>query len=225
MNVYNILKNETSKNLFYFGVLLFIVIFISNKYTITINLFIILILYYTIINIFYTYNQENKINKNKELEIKNKEFPEIKSESIKDLLFYLKTLKEFSKLNYEKLIILFINFDILYNNCITDNNLINSNYSILYDLKLNIINLLNSYKLNGYILDNLDDIVVSTNNILNKYLSNLNNINDKYLYYNGYNIDTKKLNNTKVSAYNLLNYQNENINGIELVNINNLLSL
>ena len=225
MNVYNIITNETSKNLFYFGILLFIVIFISNKYTITINLFILLILYYIIINIFYTYNEENKLNKNKEFEIKNKEFPDIKSENIKDLLFYLKTLKEFSKLNYEKLKILFINFDILYNNCITNNNLINSNYSILFDIKINIINLLNSYKLNGYSLDNLDDIVVRTNNILNKYLSNLYNINDKYLYYNGYNINTKIINNQKVSSYNLLNYQNENIKGIELVNINNLLSL
>jgi hypothetical protein len=223
---YNIINKEENKNVFIIGIGIFIVFILSNYYNITFSLFIGLIFYAIIVSYFYTKHKNTQIDTQEKLDIQKKYIKDIQKENIVDFLFYLKSYEIFSKAIYLDIETLFKNFINLYDSCIINNDLINEYFSTMVDLKINILKKIKSFDLNGYHYFsnkiNLEDMQNRAENILDNYLEELILINNKNIYYNGYNITTVKDLNQKVLPHNYMEYQNENVKGIQMFDINNL---
>jgi hypothetical protein len=223
---YNIINKEENKNVFIIGIGIFIVFILSNYYNITFSLFIGLIFYAIIVSYFYTKHKNTQIDTQEKLDIKKKYIKDIQKENVVDFLFYLKSYEIFSKAIYLDIETLFKNFIILYDDCIINNDLINEYFSTMVDLKINILKKIKSFDLNGYhnFSDkiSLEDMQNRAENLLDNYLEELILINNKNIYYNGYNITTVKDLNQKVLPHNYMEYQNENVKGIQMFDINNL---
>ena len=79
----------------------------------------------------------------------------------------------------------------------------------LFNLKIQVINRIENLSLMG-----AEDLTIIKNNLqelLNKKLEELQLIHDKYIYYNGYDIHTKNINEKQF--YIQYDYKSENIRG------------
>lgn len=215
--IYDIINNENNKTLFLYGLLLFFVIFIFKNKQFSSGLLIGLIIYIIIVNYSYTYNTENILNDKKKEEIKieniNTEYNEIKMyPEFVDFLFYLKPYESYNESLYLKITQLLNQFLILYENCILKNELINDYYITLLNLKIQILNRIENLSLMG--AENLEEIKDNLQIILNKKLEELQLIHDKYIYYNGYDINTRNINSKQLTIQK--DYKTENIRGYQV---------
>ena len=215
--IYDIINNENNKTLFLYGLLLFFVIFIFKNKQFSSGLLIGLIIYIIIVNYSYTYNTENILNDKKKEEIKieniNTEYNEIKMyPEFVDFLFYLKPYESYNESLYLKITQLLNQFLILYENCIIKNELINDYYMTLFNLKIQLLNRIENLSLMG--AENLEEIKDNLQIILNKKLEELQLIHDKYIYYNGYDINTKNINSKQLNIQQ--DYKTENIRGYQV---------
>lgn len=215
--IYDIINNENNKTLFLYGLLLFFVIFIFKNKQFSSGLLIGLIIYIIIVNYSYTYNTENILNDKKKEEIKiesiNTEYNEIKMyPEFVDFLFYLKPYESYNESLYLKITQLLNQFLILYENCIIKNELINDYYITLLNLKIQILNRIENLSLMG--AENLEEIKDNLQIILNKKLEELQLIHDKYIYYNGYDINTRNINSKQLTIQK--DYKTENIRGYQV---------
>ena len=110
-----------------------------------------------------------------------------------NLLFFLNDEKINNQSNYQIIIKLIEYFISNYEACLIDNSLANTLYSNNLLYKIKIMNLLNCFSLNNsncLFLHKLNKIIIKFNSILDFYLNKMILIKKKYLYYNGYNINT-----------------------------------
>lgn len=215
--MYNILNYQEPQTIFCYGFLLVIFIFVSLKINFNYSILIGLIFYSILIYYLYTNNNVKNIDEFKKLNSKYellntgnnilKKYP-----NIIDLLFYMSELKSVSPSIYFEIQTLFENFIILYEACLQDINLINANYITLMTTKNKILYSINQYTFN--LLTNVESVKLyetrkTVENILNSYLKELNLIQQKDIYYNGYNTKTNPAPISNILPSNFLDFQNQ----------------
>ncbi len=228
--LYNIINSQDPKQVFLYGVIIVIIIFISTKIIYNTNILIGLIFCSLIIGYLYTYRKYNIISDEQKFKEK---FNFIctsdnilnKYPKIVDLLFYLENFKYKDIQNYNEIIDSFQNFCKIYEYCLIDYNLINQNYPKLIDLKDQILNQINNFI---FIYGNTKYEIIlikqqkSAEKIIDDLLNNLVIIFKKKIYYDGYNNGTKILDYTNVLPYNIF-YQDNYKDTNNQYNISNLI--
>ena len=207
---YDIINNENQQVIFNYCVLFILIIYIFQYQTINISILFGIILFYCILSYYYNYRKSNnleneKINKNKFEKIQTNNNILSKYTDINDLLFYFLNFKDFSVVKYNQIILLFSNFITLYEVYIIQPDLINNNYNTFIDLQHKIIDTIEEYKFivfdNTY-YDIIDKTKNNANEILKKYINEINILHKKNVNLNGYNINTKILNKNIVKPIN-----------------------
>lgn len=229
--LYNILNFQDPQTLFFYGILLIIFLILFSYIEINISILIGLLFYSILIYYLYTNKEINNIDNFTKLTSKFnsidtftdiiKNYP-----SIIDLLFYMRDFKHHSINIYNDILIQFENFLILYESCLEDINLINNNYSTLQTIKNKILYKIETFNYNTQNQNYSKKIFLikkKTQEILNKLLQQLIIIQQKNLYYNGYNINTNIIDNNNILAQNFLDTQNEYIRNNKLFDIQNFL--
>jgi hypothetical protein len=233
MNIYEIIHNTNSKMLYNYVILIAIIIFMCKNISVSSGIILGLTLMCVYLLYMYQYNEKNIITnaqreklKYEEIEsyLKNKliEDPLYEYPEIVDFLFYLEPYEQYNKSVYENIVNYFINFVNLYKKSIIDTD--NYNYFEIDRIKNNIILSLEDFTLMGANEEDIQQLKINVQNIFNVYLKNLKTEYEKKIYYNGYNIETKILDNSNIIAHNYYNSDNQNIRGVELINFYNLLS-
>lgn len=215
--LYNIINYQEPQTIFLYGILLVIFIYISLKIKFSYSLMIGLIFYCILIyyldtnqKVKYVDNYEKLNTKYEEINTKNnilKKYP-----NIIDFLYYMSEFKKSSYSTYLNIVSLFENFILLYEGCLEDINLINTNYSTLNIIKNNILYLINCFTFN--ILSNIGtkklyEMRRTVENMLNRFMDELLIIQKKDIYYNGYNIKTQIINKDNILPSNYFDTDNE----------------
>lgn len=210
--LYNIINSHEPKNIFLYGIIMIICIFISTKIIYNNNILIGIIFCSIIIYYIYTYKRYNTLTS---IQIEKEKFDKLNTSNnilykypkIVDFLFYIENLKSNNYQEFSKLIELFENFCKLYEYCLINNQLISSNYKIFVDLKITILNTINNFI---FTLDKTEyeNIIIkqkiSAENLIDELLNNLIILNKKKTYYDGYNVYSKQINTSNVLAYNIM---------------------
>lgn len=227
--LYNVINTQDPAQLFMYGLVVVIVVFISTKISFNSNILIGLVFCSLIIYYLYTYRKYNIITNKEKFDLKYKNLYTNKNilqkyPKIVDFLFYLENFKYLSVSNYNNIIDSFENFCKMYEYCLIDNNLINTYYQTLIDQKDIILNQINNF---NFISKNstYENVLIlqrnSAENVLNELLNNLVILFKKNIYYNGYNNGTINIDYSNVLPYNILYKTNYNKNFDEY-NISNL---
>lgn len=226
--IYNVINSQDPKQIFLYGVIIIIIIFISTKIIYSGNILIGLIFASLIIYYLYTYRKQNILTDKQKF---NEKFNNLftndnilnKYPKIVDFLFYLENFKYKDIENYNKIIDSFENFCQIYEYCLIDYNLIFQNFQKLIDLKDLIINQINSFI---FIYGNTDyeNILIRQQNsakkIINELLNNLVILFKKKIYYDGYNNNITNIDYSNILPYNVF-YQNNNKEAIDQYNVSN----
>lgn len=218
--LYNAINSQDPKQLFMYGLIIVIIVFISTKITFNVNILIGLVFCSLIIYYLYTYRKYNIISDKEQFDLKYKNIYTNKNilqkyPKIVDFLFYLENFKYLSVSNYNDIIDSFENFCKIYEYCLLNNNLINTYYQTLIDQKDIILNQINNFnfisKNNTY-----ENVLIlqrnSAENVLNELLNNLVILFKKNIYYNGYNNGIINIDYSNVQPYNILYKTNYNKN-------------
>lgn len=218
--LYNVINTQDPAQLFMYGLVVVIVVFISTKISFNSNILIGLVFCSLIIYYLYTYRKYNIITNKEKFDLKYKNLYTNKNilqkyPKIVDFLFYLENFKYLSVSNYNNIIDSFENFCKMYEYCLIDNNLINTYYQTLIDQKDIILNQINNF---NFISKNstYENVLIlqrnSAENVLNELLNNLVILFKKNIYYNGYNNGTINIDYSNVLPYNILYKTNYNKN-------------
>jgi len=225
--LYNIINYQEPETLFFYGVLLVVFIFIFTLIEINYGLLVGLIFYSIIVYYFYTDKKINYVDNFNKLNTKYDKL-DTNTNVIKnyppmiDFLFYMRDFKEHSIDIYNIVLIQIENFLILYESCMEDINLISANYSTLIIIKNKILSSIESFNFNT------DNVAYSSKiflmkkkiqKLLNNFLEQLILIQKKNIYYNGYNLSTKPLDNNNILPSNFMDTQNEYFRNTKLYNI------
>lgn len=228
--LYNILNSGSPEYLFVYCLIIIGTTFLSTKITWNINIIIGLLFGSIIIFYIYTYKKKNiltndEIYKEKFSKLYSKNQILAKYNQIVDFLFYMENLKSNNIQMYNNLVSLFENFCEIYEYCLLDNNLIFSSYQSLIDQKILILTTINNFIFTTLDTEYENILIkqkISAEKILDKLLNNLILLKNKKLYYNSYNVNTKKVDNSNILAYNYLfepNYRQS----VEKYNFDNLI--
>jgi hypothetical protein len=210
--IYNILNYEDKNVVFLYGVLLIIFIFIFTSINVSTSLFIGLIFYTILIYYFYTDRNLNNIYEAEKIKEKFEILDPINDQlkkypDIVDLLFYVEDIKVYNIPEFNDIVSLFEEFSKLYDSCMIDYNLIDSQFENMVYIKTKILYKFNSFNFNipgKQNSDNINNVKKNTSDLLNKLLNNLILTHKKKIYYNGYNRDSSILNTTNVLPYNII---------------------
>ena len=126
---------------------------------------------------------------------------------IVDIFFYIEDLRKYNMPQFDKIQSLTQQFFNLYEASNVDYSLINTYYSTMVDLKVLILSSLNTFIINTLNHKITDKLLLVKKNLelkLNNYLSDLSIIQQKNLYYNGYNNNTYLIDKTNVLPSNFL---------------------
>lgn len=231
--IYNIINYQSPQIIFSFGLLLVIFIYTSARINFNYSILIGLIFYSILIYYIYTNIQVNYVNNydklNEKYELLNtnnnilKKYP-----NIIDFLFYMTEFKSASLTNYLKLESLFEQFILYYESCLEDIKLINTNFDNLKMIKNKILFTINFFNFN--LLSNTQTLKLyemrkNIEKLLNAFLDELYTLQDKNIYYNGFNYKTSLLNKDNVYPVNFLDYQNQYIRNTKQYDISNLFLL
>jgi Ca2+/Na+ antiporter len=210
--LYNIINHEESYIIFNYFVLIIIFLFIFSNIDFKVSTFIGLIfcsiiIYYfnTYRSVNFTYNTEKKKEKFKKLSTTYniiESYPEIV-----DILFYIEDLRQYNMPQFNKIQSLIEQFLKLYEACNVDYSLVNTFYPTLIDLKVLILSSLNTFIINTFNYKITDKLLLVKKNLqlkLNKYLDELVVIQEKNLYYNGYNNNTYMIDKSNILPSNFL---------------------
>jgi hypothetical protein len=210
--IYNIINFNEPKNIFLYGVIIVIGIFISTNITYNYNILIGLIFCSLIIYYQYTYFKYNVLTRKK---IDKEKFDNLYSKNqilskyidIVDFLFYFENYKSNNIQQYESLVIAFENFVKIYEYCLIDNTLIFKFFSTLNSAKISILVIINSFTFTKQQMSFENIIIIQkieAEKLLNKYLNTLAILYKKKIYYDGYNNSTKNIELSNILPYNLL---------------------
>ncbi len=127
-----------------------------------------------------------------------------KYSDINDFVFYLLDIKHYNHIVFDNIIYDLNKFLSLYEECLIDYKLINPNFNKMIDIKNNT-----SKNLEAIYISNSNSNFIKFNSnsfqiqkILDKYIDNIIDIQNKNIYYNGYNINTKIIDNYPVTEFN-----------------------
>jgi hypothetical protein len=208
--IYNIITNTKPDILFNYFIIIIIFIFISNQINITQNVLLGILIACIIIHFLYTYRENFDISKLKERDEKYNLINTSKSilknhTKFINIIFYISDIKNLNIRSFDILISQIESFCNTYESCITDFKLISSLYPMLIQLKINILLSINSlvYSINNWNYENkLYRVRNQLEEILNEYIGIILKNNKKNIYYNGYNINTKVIDNTNIIPVN-----------------------
>lgn len=210
--LYNIINSEDPQQIFMYGIIIIMAIFISTKIIYSPNVLIGLVFCSLIIYYLYTYRKYNIMSDNEKF---NEKFNNLctknnilfKYPKIVDFLFYLENFKQSNIGSYNNIISSFENFTKIYEYCLLDYNLIFSYYQQLVDIKISILNQINNL---NFIYKNIEyenaliKQKISAEKIIDELLNNLVILSKKKIYYDGYNNSTTNIDYSNVLAYNIL---------------------
>jgi Ca2+/Na+ antiporter len=229
--LYNIINSREPKDIFLYGVIIIIGIFISINLFFNYNILVGLLFCSLIIYYLYTYNKYNVLNREK---IDNEKFNLLYSKNqilkkypdIVDFLYYIENFKSNNIQQYENLVILFEDFVKFYEYCIINNDLIFKFYKTLFIQKLNILSNINSFnftlKENQY-QNILLKHKIEAEKLLDKFLNFLVILYKKKIYYEGYSSTKNKIIESNVLPYNIFYESDYKYRNIEY-NIANLIT-
>ena len=229
--LYNIINFNEPKNIFLYGVIIIIGIFISTKISYNYNILIGLIFCSLIIYYQYTYFKYNiltreKIDKEKFDQLYSKNLILSKYTDIVDFLFYFENLKYNNIQHYEKLVQIFENFIRIYEYCLIDNTLIFKFYSSLVSQKIFLLSIINSFIFTCQ-EEEFENIIIKqkieAEILLNKYLNLLAILYKKKIYYDGYTNSSNNILLSNVLPYNIV-YETDYKYGNLQYNVANLTS-
>ncbi len=203
--------NLNNKKLFLFLVIFIFIIAYISKLNISITLiFSILIAYY----FFNQLRLSEKNHNDKNIKILNKKInkirpsPEIitKYEDLINFLFSIQDLYEYNPAAYEEMIDSIKSFLLIYEESKKINILAHQNYSVANIKKNNAVNSLHSIIINSVSNNNLDNKINRSyrilNNLLEKYIDEIELLIKKDIKYNGYNVKTNGILDYKMKPYN-----------------------
>ena len=225
--LYNIINYQEPETLFFYGVLLVVFIFIFTLIEINYGLLIGLIFYSIVVYYFYTDKKINYVDNFNKLNTKY-DYIDTNTNVIKnyppiiDLIFYMREFKEHSISIYNDVLIQFENFLILYEACMEDINLISANYPTLIIIKNKILYTLESYNFNTDNIAYTSKIYLLKKKaqvLLNNFLEQLTLEQKKNIYYNGYNLSTKPIDNSNILPCNFLDGENEYFRNTKIYNV------
>jgi hypothetical protein len=213
--VYDIINNTEPQLIFFYCCILIIMLLIFTNINFSVTLFFGLIFYIGLIYYLW-YNRKINIIDNKDKFNYKVETVKLNSDNpnIVDFLYYMRDLKSINFGLYNEINTSFTNIIFLYNSIKIDKKLVFNYYDIINMIKLRILDKLESYNLitnsNTYD-DKISKLKLMAEHIINEMLTELYDINKKYLYYNNYNNSTKILTKNKVLEHNIFNSSNEYI--------------
>ena len=225
--LYNIINFEEPKQIFIYFIILVIFIFIFSNIDFNLSIFIGLIFFTILLYYLYTARNKNFIDLEKKLDTKFETFKDTNiSETINknlrnypdivDFIFYLSTFKNYNPNVFQDIINLFNRFIDLYDSVIIDKSLASTLFKNMTSIKVQIINNIESFLFttnNKVLTIQITKFKIRGEKLLNKYLDKILLINQKYNYYNGYNINTKIITNNNILEYNFSNTNYDNIRG------------
>jgi hypothetical protein len=223
--LYNIINYEESYIVFNYCILIVIFLFIFSNIDFKSSTFIGLIFCSIIIYYFNTYRS---VNYSYDKEVKKEKFERLWSKNdtlekypeVVDIFFYIEDLKQYNMPQFYKIQSLTEQFFKLYEACNVDYSLVNVYYQTMIDLKVLILSSLNTFIINTLNHKITDKLLLVKKNLqlkLNKYLNDLAIIQEKNLYYNGYNNSTYVINKSSILPSNFLDPITDN----KFSNLNN----
>jgi hypothetical protein len=229
--LYNIINFNEPQNIFLYGVIIVIGIFISTNLSYNYNILIGLIFCSLIIYYQYTYFKYNvltrdKIDKEKFNQLFSKNQILSKYANINDFLFYFENFKSYNIQEYEKIVAAFENFIKMYEYCLIDNTLIFKFFTTLTGIKISILSIINNFIFTVQEVD-YENIInlqkIQAEKLLNNYLNNLAILYKKKIYYDGYNNSSNNINLTNILPYNMVNESDYKYGNLQY-NMGNLIS-
>jgi hypothetical protein len=231
--LYNIINYQEPQTIFWYGFILIIFIFVSSKIEFNYSILIGLIFYSILIYYLYTDKKINYIDSFEKLSTKYdmintnnnilKQYP-----VIIDLLFYMREFKSYSIEIYNRIVIQFENFIILYESCLKDMELISKNYLSMETIKYQILYIIDSYNYNtnnyNY-SDKIYKIKKRVEQILNVFLKEIYIMQDKKIYYNGLTNNSNIIDKNAILSVNYFDSYNEYIRNTKSYDIQNYLIL
>jgi hypothetical protein len=210
--LYNVLNSEDPKQIFLYGFVTVIIVFISTKISYSANVLIGLVFCSLIIYYLYTYRKYNVLTDKEKFNRKYNDLYTnnnilIKYPKIVDFLFYFENFKYKSIDDYNGIINSFENFCRIYEYCLIDYNLIFTNYQKLIDFKNTILEQINNFIFiyeNSIYQDILIKQKISAEKIIDELLNNIVILFKKKIYYDGYNNSTINIDYSNILPYNIL---------------------
>jgi hypothetical protein len=208
--LYDIIFDSTNKFFYLYIIIIIFLIFIFVNIDFNYNILIALLFSTIIIFIIYIYRKNNFLDDKQKLEEKISIISSPTStinnySDIIDFLFYFKEYSLIDYNNYQKIIKQLDNFIIIYENINNNFKYINYSYHKMKKIINNILELINSIKYSSYNIKKseiLEKNKISIKIILDKYLENIIQLNNRYIYYNGYSINHNKINDEKILPFN-----------------------
>ena len=208
----DIINKVDNNSIFKYAAMFIGVTYAFSKISIGINT--IFGVFVAFVVILYLYR--NNIKKTEKLELLHKNklnaihpFPK-KNKHNKDIINYLFSIQDFYKYNqqaYENMIKNIDYFFALYDEILLDNSLAGVNYGIMETNKRDAINSLKSIifgmKIHAKYDDKLSRAAIVLDNMLQKYVNEVYEINDKYIYNNGLNTKSALIDKTTIKPANL----------------------
>jgi hypothetical protein len=226
--LYNIINFNEPKNIFLYGIIIIIGIWIFSNITCNYNILIGLIFCSLIIYYQYTYFKYNiltrdKINKEKFDQLYSKNEILSKYIDIVDFLFYFENFKSYDIQQYNSLTNAFENFIKMYEYCLIDNTLIFKFFTTLTAIKINILSIINTFIFSTQNVK-LENIIIlqkiEAEKLLNEYLNTLVILYKKKIYYTGYNNTSNNISSSNILPFNIL-YESDYKYGNLQYNISN----
>ena len=211
--VYDIINNTEPQLIFFYCCILIIMLLIFTNINFSVTLFFGLIFYIALIYYLW-YNREINTIDNKDKFNYKVETVKLNSDNPKivDFLYYMRDLKSINFSLYNEINSSFSNIIFLYNSIKIDKKLVFNYYDIIKMIKLRILDKLESYNIitnsNTYD-DKISKLKLMAEDIINEMLTELHDINKKYIHYNNYNNSTKILTKNTVLEHNIFNSSNE----------------
>lgn len=199
-----------NNNLFWYTTIFILIVYYVSTLTIGINFMFGVGV--AMIVIWLIYIRDNQTNSDK-IVLQEKKIslikprPKTSKDEIVNFLFSIQDFYEYNPMAYENMVENIDQFFDRYNEILRDKSLAGINYELMTELKRNILNSLHSiiYKLtpnNDY--DNkLTRAIKAINNILQKYLDDVEHINNEFIYDNGIKHTSKFIKKTSVKPINV----------------------
>lgn len=227
--IYNIINNSKPNILFnYFMIVIFFIFIFKNIEEPSHATYLALILSFIIIYYIYTNIQISDVNeiveKKDKFDLLNTTNSVLKFHTkLVNLLFYISDIKDDNIELFEELVKEIEFFCTTFDSCMIDFKLINSEYSKLVQLKINILviinNLNNSLIFSPLLNDKIVRVREKLEEILNEYLAILYKNHQKQIYYNGYSNDIKIIENTNILPLNSIYTQDYKISNFNFSNL------
>lgn len=197
--LYNVINDEDKTVVFNY-MILFVALIVGFRY-IQINPSIIIAIILFMIIVYY-FNTYRKIHNLESTALDADKFNAVNPtndvlrpyKEINDAMFYFLDFKNINIQKYNLLTLYLENFVILYEACNLEPNMISYNYQKMKDLKMQILDLIDSYvfcTIDNTYTDVIYKTKLSFDNILTNYIDVIQQMQKEYIKKNGYDLNTK----------------------------------